>query len=91
MKMNFEKTYCNPIVLPDYPKLRAKSGFGKGTNWGRAGKKLLSEAEVIGEAETALPPVAALYTNVRNENYGRIAENDVRATADPTACCWDGR
>ncbi len=86
-----EKTYCNPIVLPDYPTLRAKSSPAPRPDWGRAGKKLLTEAEVIQEVGTDLPDVQLLYKNVRNEEYGRIAENDVRATADPTACFWDGR
>lgn len=86
-----EKTYCNPIVLPDYPTLRAKSHPGSRPDWGRAGKKLLTEAEVIQEVGKDLPDVQFLYKNVRNEEYGRIAENDVRATADPTVCFWDGR
>ena len=36
---------------------------------------------MIQEVGTDLPDVQLLYKNVRNEEYGRIAENDVRATA----------
>ncbi len=91
MREDASNTYCNPIVLPDYPKLAAKSRRQERPDWGRAGKHLLTEAEVIAEAGADLDDVQYLYKNVRNPYYGRIAENDVRATADPSVMFWDGR
>ena len=69
-----EKTYCNPIVLPDYPTLRAKSSPAPRPDWGRAGKKLLTEAEVIQEVGTDLPDVQLLYKVFGKEEDDRLEE-----------------
>ncbi|GMA62994.1 family 43 glycosylhydrolase [Alicyclobacillus fastidiosus] len=91
MVINTRDTYCNPIVLPDYPKLRAISRADRQDVWGRSGKVMLSEADIMREAGLEISDVQLLYADVRSHEYGRIAENDVRATADPTVCYFDGR
>lgn len=52
---------------------------------------MLSEADIMKEAGLELYDVEDLYADVRSESYGRIGENDVRATADPTVCYFHDR
>ena len=87
-----ENTYCNPIVLPDYPNLRVISKgagmvFG---DWGRDGKELVSERQLIWEAEGHTGPAPKFHFGGSRE-FVREAENDVRATADPSCMYYEGR
>lgn len=94
MKEIFGNTYCNPIVLPDYPLLPALNERSLPVDsWNREGKKLLNEFDILSMEKRFFgeKDVRRLYQNVRSPKYGRVVENDVRATADPTVCYWDGR
>ncbi len=98
MEINVNNTYCNPIVLPDYPKLQTLRKFpasmtmeemmaNRPDTWGRKGKEILSEAEVQQECGIHSNPIE----NVFSPGYGRDCANDVRATADPSPYFFQGK
>ena len=92
MQLNIFDTYCNPIVLPDYPLmpvLNGKNYVGTG-EWGRGDKKFVRDADLILETEgpDALP---RLPFGGGPTPFHRDAENDVRATADPSCLYYEGR
>ncbi|MBQ4090200.1 MAG: family 43 glycosylhydrolase [Clostridia bacterium] len=89
-----ENTYCNPIVLPDYPNLKVISkggGFLSG-NWGREGKEFVSERQLAWEAAGNTGPMPKPDLSMFGDRtFVREAENDVRATADPSCMYYEGR
>lgn len=92
MQLNIFDTYCNPIVLPDYPLmpvLNGKNYVGTG-EWGRGDKQFVRDADLILETEgpDALP---RLPFGGGPTPFHRDAENDVRATADPSCLYYEGR
>lgn len=89
----FENTYCNPIVLPSYPLLPVlhHGRYDKEDIWQRKGKTFLSEADIMAEAGITDGDVDLLYLDVHHPDDRFVAENDVRATADPSAFYYDGR
>ena len=88
----FENTYCNPIVLPSYPLLPVlhHGRYDKEDIWQRKGKTFLSEADIMAEAGITDGDVDLLYLDVHHPDDRFVAENDVRATADPSAFYYDG-
>lgn len=95
MKKNINNTYCNPIVLPDYPNLPAKNETNHGLNssgWGREGKKLLMDRDIILEGDPhAVVGGFGGDGPGPDMTYRREAEWDVRATADPTVMYYQGK
>lgn len=89
MRFNIKDTYCNPIVLPDYPVFDAIHFTLEANDvWGRGDKKLLDEmaiAREFGAPEDESP----FFENVA-PGYGKETANDVRTTADPSVYCFDG-
>lgn len=87
-------TYCNPIVLPNYPSLKV---LGKGGgmvfgDWGREGKDMVDERQLIWEAEGNSGKAPAFHFGMGPKpEFSREAENDVRATADPSCMYYGGR
>lgn len=102
---HLENTFCNPIVLPDYPLLSAKSHGMIRFDRGPGDRAFVTESDLIREKypEKAAfsfggglePPVAndedGFFPPPGAKVFGRIAENDVRATADPTVLLHEGR
>ena len=94
-----DQTYCNPIVLPDYPNLQVLDGGHGGPNaqnWNREGKQLVSERQLLWEAEGHTEPMPAFGFGPGGPGgpgprFGREAENDVRATADPSCMYYEGK
>ena len=86
---SIQNTYINPIVLPDYPCLEVKS-VRKLSDWGRGDKKLVSEGDLMRESGVPEAEIAPM-EGVFSPGYGCVPENDVRATADPSCYCFDGR
>ena len=86
-------TYCNPLVLPDYPLLAAKHPSPRtmpGGGWDREGKTLVSERDLIHELYPERP-VRKWGPPGARPTFRRLAENDVRSTADPSVMYWEGR
>lgn len=90
--INNKTTFCNPIVLPDYPLLNAKK-----QDMGPFGhdRHFVTEMQILKEKYPDkahlgfeppeggdLPPMML---------FGRETENDVRATADPTVMYYEGK
>ena len=86
---SIQNTYINPIVLPDYPCLEVKS-VRKLSDWGRGDKKLVSEGDLMRESGVPEAEIAPM-EGVFSPGYGCVPESDVRATADPSCYCFDGR
>jgi len=90
---NLESTYCNPLVLPDYPTLPV---LGKGPYdtigvWDRGGRTPVSERQIFWEAAGRTEPMPELHAAPpAGPDYCREAENDVRSTADPTCLYHEG-
>lgn len=96
MKNDIKKTFINPIVLPDYPVLpvlRDEEEHGPmrdhGQAWGRNGKKMLDTAALMQEDghDYGMGGIMDIF----DFTYGKNGENDVRATADPSAYYFDGK
>ncbi len=98
-KPDIRNTFCNPIVLPNYPKLQTlRDPLPEGTSllesmanrpdtWGRKGKPIISEGDILSE-------LGAKQGNMRDvfaPDHGRVCEQDVRATADPSPYFFEGK
>nr|MCR5005263.1 family 43 glycosylhydrolase [Clostridiales bacterium] len=99
MEKDIRKTFINPIVIPDYPVLSGKKREmpkdvdfaamrNPGLAWGRGGKPMI-------DIETLMAEDGHEYNvnigDVMNFAYGKAGQNDVRATADPSAYYFDGK
>ena len=88
-KPTIHDTFCNPIVLPNYPTLQIHRGprtfnFGaRRDTWGREGKEVLSEHEIIKEFAPECFDNSGMSVAF-GHGHGRDGEQDVRATADPS-------
>lgn len=85
-------TYCNPIVLPNYPCLQTLHqgdplSRERPDTWNRRGKTILSEKDILQELGAA----AENMMDVFSPGHGRVCEQDVRATADPSPYFFDGK
>lgn len=103
MKKDIRKTFINPIVLPDYPVLPARGNrlqpdedgqaamrrMDASYAWGRNGKPLVSIDDMM--EEDGHPSTMGDIGEVLNFAYGKAAQNDVRATADPSAYYFNGK
>ena len=98
---NMKNTYCNPIVLPDYPiqgvVTREQGGgpFGGPDTWGRAGKTMVSEREIgVKYDPTGFGQLGGggfmFAPDKDGISYGRVGVSDSRATADPSCLYHDG-
>ncbi len=87
------KTFCNPIVLPDYPNLQVmntnRDHRGEPDPWKRDTKKFLSETDILYEAGIVSEVESKYSLDVYSPRDKRSIENDVRATADPSVLYYD--
>lgn len=101
MEKNIKNTFCNPIVLPDYP-IQGVLGQGHGGPfggpdiWGRAGKKMVSEREIAKNFDPTgfgqLGGGGFMFEPDKDGiRYGRVGVQDARATADPSCLYYDGK
>ncbi len=101
MKKTIQNTYCNPIVLPNYPQLKVLGGrHGQNDRpdvWGRGDKLFVSEKEIASKFDpTGFGQLDGggemrFKTGKDGIKYGRVAQNDVRATADPSCLYYEGK
>lgn len=94
--MGFTKTFINPLVLPDYPVLYAKSverDVRPGTGWGHESMKLVSERDLLTEiyGENVNNKGAWGGQLPKGKEFFQPAANDVRATADPTVLYYENK
>ncbi|MDR1117421.1 MAG: family 43 glycosylhydrolase [Oscillospiraceae bacterium] len=98
MKRTIHDTYCNPIVLPDYPNLQSlretsaeltpeEMMANRPDPWGRKGKTVYSESIFHGETTQTNNMMSAIFA----PGYGCQSENDIRATADPSPYFFEGK
>ncbi len=101
-KYSIHDTFCNPIVIPNYPTLQSFRGpmpapgsserprVQREDRWGRAGKHVLSETEYLSEIGYAHGD-PMLMQEVYGHGIGKVSEQDVRATADPSPYYFEGK
>ena len=86
------KTFCNPVVLPNYPKLAILSKKPLGDIWNRAGKNIVDEFILMKEAGLPMEEIdPAILAESGSKEFTQCTENDVRATADPTVVQFQDR
>lgn len=80
--MDYSRTFCNPIVLPNYPTLETRSAERKFDYPDDTG--VIMEYQLFAEMGKKL-------LNFRRTTLKQICENDVRATADPSPYFFEGK
>ena len=92
MKFDINNTFCNPIVLPEYPVQNALH-FGppdpSADPWERGGNEPVKDHDMVVEygGEDGFP----MLMDTMTPGFGIVTLNDTRSTADPNVCFFDGR